>query len=31
LDVCMETALNSFAERANSLREVAKFVLERRN
>jgi farnesyl diphosphate synthase len=31
LDACMETALNSFGERANSLREAAKFVLERRN
>lgn len=31
LSVCMETALESFGDRANSLRAAAKFVLERRN
>jgi farnesyl diphosphate synthase len=31
LEACMETALEYFGERANSLREAVKFVLERRN
>jgi len=31
LKACMETALESFGERANSLRAVVEFVLERRN
>jgi farnesyl diphosphate synthase len=31
LQLCMETALEYFGDRANSLREAAKFVLERRN
>ncbi|HET9160901.1 MAG TPA: polyprenyl synthetase family protein, partial [Caulobacteraceae bacterium] len=31
LEACMDSALEYFAERANSLRDAAKFVLERRN
>ncbi|MDB5452979.1 MAG: farnesyl-diphosphate synthase, partial [Caulobacteraceae bacterium] len=31
LEACMETALEYFGDRANSLRAVAKFVVDRRN